>query len=290
MIETIIQLLISGAILGSIYGLIGVGFSAVYTATGAINFAQGEFAVLGAFLAISLIGVGLPHIIAIIISPIVLTFLVVFLFRIFLIKVVNDALYLVVSTIAVSLMLKTILLYFWGREPIGLSTPFQGKMLNVAGVMISYDQLIIVVGAFVSYVVLLFFFSKHPAGKAMKAVVEEKEIAMASGLNPTIFQGTAFAFGSLLGAFAGCLVAPVSMLSYNSGGLLGLKGFASAIFAGLDRPERTVFGGIILGLIESFVVLFVPSGFKDMAALIVLLIVLTLKPEGFLSSGRKRLA
>ncbi|MCX7831525.1 MAG: branched-chain amino acid ABC transporter permease [Actinobacteria bacterium] len=290
MIETLIQLLISGAVLGSIYGLIGVGFSVVHTATGAINFAQGEFAVLGAFLAISLTGADLPHFFAVIISPIVLTLFVVLLFRIFLTRVADDALYLVVATIALSLMLKTLLLYFWGREPIGLSSPFQGKTLNIAGLMLGYDQLLIIAGALIAYIFLLFFFSKHPAGKAMKAVVEEKEIAMASGLNPALYQGVAFAFGSLLGAFAGCLVAPVSMLSYNSGGLLGLKGFASAIFAGLDRPERAVFGGIILGVIESLVVLFVPSGFKDVVALIVLLIVLTLKPEGFLSGGRKRLA
>lgn len=290
MIETLIQFLITGIVLGSIYGLIGVGFSVVHSATGAINFAQGEFVVLGAFMSISLVGVGIHHPLAIVISPLILSIAALIVYRIFLQRVSSEPLYLVVATIALSLILRTVALYFWGREPLGAPSFFKGKLISVFGLNVSYDQVLIFSASVVFYFLLLFIFSYLPAGKAMKAVVEEREIAMSCGLNPQFYQSLSFSLGAFLGAFSGCILAPVSMLSYFSGGLLGLKGFASAVFAGLEHPQRVIFGGLALGILEAVAVYFVPSGFKDLVALVVLLFVLTFKPEGFFADSRKRVA
>lgn len=288
--ETLIQLVLSGIVLGCIYGLIGIGFSTVHSSTGAINFAQGEFAVIGAFLCISLVGAGLPFFLSSLLSPLLLTAFVVLVFIVFLRRVAGDPLYLVVSTIALSLMLRTVALYFWGREPLGISSAFAGRTLKIFSGTLTFDQVLVVASAALLYIVLFLIFSKTFTGRAMKAVVEEREIAMASGLNPLFYQGFSFALGAFLGAFSGCIFSPIAMLSYFSGGLLGLKGFASAVLAGLEEPQKVIFGGIILGLVESFAVLFVPSGYKDMVALIILLLVLTLKPEGILTRSRRRIA
>lgn len=287
--ESLLPLIVSGIVLGSIYGLSGFGFSVVYRATGAINFAQGEFVVLGAFLGVTLTEKGIPYFAVAFLSPVLLSAFVLIVFYLFLSKVTEEPLRLVVATIALSLILKTLALYFWGREPLGLSSPFAGRGVEIGGIIVTADQLLIIGAVILTYLFLKLLFNSY-TGKLMQAVVEERELATAAGLNPNFYQALSFFLASFLGGFAGVAIAPVSMLSYQSGGLLGLKGFAAAVFAGLDNPERSFLGGIIIGILESLAILWLPSGYKDLVALVVLLLVLSFRPYGFFAKSKKRVA
>lgn len=286
--EVFLQLLLSGIILGSIYGLIGIGFSVFHSSTGAINFAQGEFVVLGSFLAITLASSGLPGPAAILLAALLLSLAAGLVFFVFLKKLADEPVYLVVATVALSLILRTLALYFWGREPLGLPSLFKNKAVVLRTVLISYDQLIVFATGILFYFLLLFLFRKTSTGKAIRAVVEDRELAKTSGLNPAAYQSLTFSLAAFLGAAAGGVLSPISMLSYHSGGLLGLKGFAAAVISGFEKPESAFAGGIILGIIESLSVFFFPSGFKDLVAVLVLLAVLTFKPEGLLMKGGRR--
>lgn len=286
--EVFLQLLLSGIILGSIYGLIGIGFSVFHSSTGAINFAQGEFVVLGSFLAVSLAAAGLPAPASVIAAAVFLSLAAGLFFYVFLKRLADEPVYLVVATVALSLVLRTLALYFWGREPLGLPSLFANKVLAIGVVVASYDQLLVFVTGIFFYLFLLFLFRKTPAGKAIRAVVEDRELAQASGLNPAAYQSLTFSMAAFLGAVSGGVLSPISMLSYHSGGLLGLKGFAAAVISGFEKPEAAFAGGIILGIIESLSAYFFPSGFKDLVAVVVLLAVLTFKPEGLLIKGGTR--
>jgi branched-chain amino acid transport system permease protein len=288
--ELVLQVLLSGVILGAIYGLIGIGFSVFHSATGAINFAQGEFVVLGSFLAISLAGIGLPTPLAILISSIMLALAAGIFFLLFLKKLAEEPVYLVVATVALSLTLRTVALYFWGREPLGLPSIFKKNLLAFKEFSITYDQLLIFATGVFLYFQLLFLFRKTAIGKAIRAIMEDSELAQTSGLNPVTFQSFSFSLAAFLGALSGGILSPVSMLSYFSGGLLGLKGFTAAVIGGLEKPEAAFAGGIVLGIIESLATYFFPSGFKDLIALFILLLVLALKPEGLLVKGVSRKA
>lgn len=288
--EILPQFIIAGLTLGLIYGVTGIGFSIIYNATGAINFAQGEFVVLGAFTAITLSVLGFSIWLSVFLASILVfigAFLVYFLF---LRKVAFQPLLMVVATIGLSLSLKTIALYFWGREPLGLKHFIQEKSIIFLGANITYQHLLIFALAVFAYIFLTIFYRYTLTGKAMKAIVEEVEIARTTGINPIFYQSLAFAIAGAFAALSGSFMAPISMLSYYSGGLLGLKGFASAVVGGLDKPQNAVFGGIIIGLVESLSVIFIPSGLKDLSALIFLLIILAFKPEGLFIRAERRWA
>lgn len=284
----IAQFIAAGITLGLVYGITGIGFSIVYNATGAINFAQGEFVVLGAFTAITLNALGLSVWISALLSAALVGLGAFLIYIFFLRRVAFEPLLLVVATIGLSLVLRTLALYFWGREPLGLKHFLGEGSVKLFSASINYQQILILALALLIFLFLSIFFRYSIAGKAMKAVVEDVEIARTTGINPLFYQALSFALAGALAAVSGSFVAPISMLSYYSGGLLGLKGFAAAIVGGLNKPSNAIIGGIIIGLIESFSVIFIPSGLKDLSSLLFLLIVLALKPEGLFERAEKR--
>lgn len=285
----LLQFIFAGLTLGVIYGITGIGFSIIYNSTGAINFAQGEFLVLGAFITISLDKAGVP-----LFFSVALSFLILFIsfgavYFLFLKRAARDPILLVVATIGLSLVLKSALLYFWGREPLGLRDFFGGKSVSFYGVSTGFQNIFILVISCLIFLLLLIFFNRSFAGKAMKAVVEEPELARIAGISPVKYQMLSFSLAAGLAAFAGSIVAPVAMLSFGAGSLLGLKGFAAAIAGGLSKPEYAIPGGLIIGIVESLSVMLIPSGLKDVSALIFLLLILALKPEGlFIRGGRRK--
>jgi branched-chain amino acid transport system permease protein len=284
------QFIAAGLTLGLIYGITGIGFSIVYNATGAINFAQGEFVVLGAFAAITLNALGFSIWLSVFLAAVFVSLGAFLVYLLLLKRVAFQPLLMVVATIGLSLSLKTIALYFWGREPLGLKHFVHEKSITFFGASITYQHLLIFALALFVYTFLTLFFRYTLTGKAMKAVVEEVEIARTTGINPIFYQSVAFAIAGAFAALSGSFMAPISMLSYYSGGLLGLKGFASAVVGGLDKPQNAVFGGVIIGLIEALSVIFIPSGLKDLSALVFLLIILAFKPEGLFVKAEKRWA
>lgn len=288
--SALLQFILAGITLGSIYGIVGIGFSLIFNATGAINFAQGEFVVLGAFLTISFYSFGLPIPVSVALSFLVMTVVAGAIELIVFRGVRYNVLAIIIGTIGVSLILRTIGLLGWGREPLGLPHFFGEHTIKIAGANISYQAVLIIITAAAILIFLEFFLNRTIAGKALRAVVEDREAARASGIMPEKYTLLAVALAGGTGALSGSVVAPLAFLSYSSGGLLGLKGFAAAIIGGLRKPSASLYGGIALGVIEALSAAFLPSGFKDAVALLVLLIVLALKPEGLFASRELRKA
>jgi len=283
-----LQFVFAGLTLGSIYGIVGIGFSLIYNATGAINFAQGEFVVIGAFLTITLshfVPLGFAIIAAAIglaLVGLIIEFAVVRRLR-------GDMLSLVIATVGISLAFRATALLVWGREPLGLRHFFGEKPIALFGASLLPQSLFILALAIVCLLGLEWFFAKTIHGKAMRAVVEDEDAARALGIHAERYTAFAFALAGLLASLAGSAVAPIAMLSYNAGGLLGLKGFAAAILGGLRKPRAALVGGLLLGLIEALAAGAFPSGYKDAIALFVLLVVLSVRPQGLFGAREERL-
>lgn len=288
--EALLQFLFAGLTLGSIYGIVGIGFSLIFNATGAINFAQGEFVVLGAFFTISFQGMDMPLWLAVILSFLLMGIIGVLIEVLFLRPVGSDILALIIVTIGLSLVLRTIALLGWGREPLGLPYFFGGRTLTIFKASISVQSIVIIIAAILSLLFLELFFNRALHGKAMRAIVQDREATRAIGIKPEHYTMMALGLSGALASLAGSTMAPIALLSYFSGGLLALKGFAASIVGGLHKPRAALAGGLFLGVIEAFSSAFLPTGYKDAVALLVLLLVLAFKPEGIFSLGEVRKA
>jgi branched-chain amino acid transport system permease protein len=287
--EQFLQYLISGISNGSIYALIALGFTLIYNSTKLINFAQGEFVMLGGLFAVSLYGVAeLPIAVAIVVSVAGVALIGALFERIAINPLKGSSqITLIIVTVGASLLIKNVAMILWGRDPQRLpafsgeeSVPFFGASI--------VPQMIWVVAVTLVMVVLLQIFYKYSIyGKAMKACSINETAARLMGINASHMIMISFALSAGFAAIAGVLITPISMTSYASGSALGLKGFAGAVLGGLDNPLGAVIGGVLLGIIEALSVSVIDSGYKDAVAFVILVLVLLLKPGGILGSKAK---
>ena len=281
----ILQCIFTGLTVGSIYAIIALGFTIIYNATDIVNFAQGEFVMLGAMIMVTLqTVVGLPVWLALPLS-IAAGAIVGALLERLAIRPLRQASILtaIIVTIGASIFLRGVAMIVWGRDA-KLLPPFtKGGALFVGQAYIMMPQSLWVLAVTLVVVVgLMAFYSRALVGKAMRAVAINRYGAQLVGISPSRMVFWSFALSGALGAMAGILIAPITFAGYNMGTMLGLKGFAAAIFGGLGSSGGAIVGGIILGLLESFAGGFVSSGYKDAVAFLILLGVLFIKPTGML--------
>lgn len=285
-LDQFLQYLISGITSGSIYALIALGFTLIYNSTQLINFAQGEFVMLGGLFAVSLYSVaGLPLAVAVLLAVIIVTIIGI-LFERLAIRPLKDspAITLIIVTIGASILIKNVAMILWGRDPQTLP-PFTGDTpIMVMGASI-IPQTLWVIGVLTLVVILLqMFYKRSIIGKAMKACSIDATAAKLMGIKTSNIVLLSFAMSAAFSAVAGVMITPISMTSYSVGGFLGLKGFAAAVLGGLGNPLGAVIGGLILGILESLSVSVIASGYKDAVAFLVLVLVLFLKPSGIVGS------
>ena len=191
---------------------------------------------------------------------------------------------LIIATIAVSFILRGAAMYFWGKNPFDLPAFTGREPIRVMGGVIQ-PQYLWVVGFLVVIVIFLhFFFDKTIVGKAMKACADNADAARLVGINVNKMILLSFALSAAIGAVAGIIITPISLMEYDRGAMLAVKGFGAVILGGLGSFPGAILGGLVLGLIESFGAGLVSSGYKDAFALIVLLGVLFFKPSGILGN------
>jgi len=280
----ILQHTFSGLTLGSIYAIIALGFTIIYNATEIVNFAQGEFVMLGAMIMVTLhVGIGLPLWVAFPLSVAAGAVVGSLLERLALRPLRESSiLTLIIVTIGVSIFLRGVAMIAWGRNAM-LLPPFSKRDAFFIGQASIMPQSLWVLGVTVALVVgLAIFYSRTLVGKAMRAVAINRYGAQLVGISPPRMVFWSFALSGGLGATAGILIAPITLAVYNMGTMLGLKGFAAAIFGGLGSSAGAIAGGIILGLLESFAAGFISSGYKDAVAFLIVLAVLFIKPTGML--------
>lgn len=282
------QFLVSGITNGSIYALIGLGFCLIQNATGLVNFAQGDFVMLGAMIAIWLMQAAqMPMVFAFPAAMALVSLVAVALEQGPLRHSRNrDILTLVMITVGASMAFRGSGMILWGKSshifpPLGGETPI--VFWNAA---ILPQTLWILALSLVVLGLLYLFFHRTLLGKAVRAAADNPQGALLIGISVRKVVALAFALAGALGALAGILVTPITSMSFDGGLMLGLKGFAAAILGGYGSTLGAVAGGLLLGILESLGAGFISSAYKDAFAFLILLGILFLRPAGLLGSIR----
>jgi branched-chain amino acid transport system permease protein len=279
--------LLSGVTKGSVYAAVAIGFNLIYSATGVLNLAQGEFVMLGGMVAVTLARyVPLPVAVtgAVVIVALIGCLLEILFFR----KLRRHSiLHLIIITIGLSIVMQEAALHIWDEKVRSLPyfTGSEVSSLHFLGAAIS-PQVLWVFGTVGLTVLALHGFLRYTLqGRAMRACSSNPEAAMLAGINLRNMRTLAFGLSAALGALAGCVISPITMTQYEMGTPLAIKGFAAAILGGLGNPMAAVLGGLLVGVLEAASVSRLPAAYNDVAAFAVLLLVLFVRPRGLFGSA-----
>ncbi|SDE95562.1 branched-chain amino acid ABC transporter permease [Limimaricola pyoseonensis] len=277
----LLQFLISGVTVGAIYAAIALGFTLIYNASGVVNFAQGEFVVIGGMTAAALIAAGVPVILAAPIAVVAGTLVGILLYRLA-IRPAGQAplVTLIIITIGASIFLRGAMQAVFDKQ-IHRYDGFSGDApLRVGGATILPQSLWIVGGSIAVFAFLAWFLNRTRAGRGIKATASNRMAAALVGINTGRAMNLSFALSAGIGALAGVLATPVTFTSYDVGVLMALKGFSATMLGGVGSPLGALAGGLLIGLIEALTAGYISSDYKDAAAFIVILLVLFLRPQG----------
>jgi len=285
-LSQIAQFLFTGITIGSIYAMVGLGFNIIYNATGIINFAQGEFVMLGGMVMVWLTAsFNLPLPLGFMLAVFIVTIIgaVFERFAIYPLKK-PSALILIIITLAGSIIFKGAAMLVWGKQTYSLAHFSGEEPLQLLGATI-LPQALWVIGILMAVVGLLaFFFNFTMLGKAMRACSVNPVAASLVGINVKRIVLLSFAMSAGIGAAAGIAFTPIVLMEFDRGALLGLKGFCAAVLGGLGNGTGAVIAGLLIGVLESFATGYISSEYKDAIALGVLLAVLLVRPSGLMGS------
>jgi len=285
--QEIIQYIFSGITSGAIYAAIAVGFSMLYNSTKLINFAHGEFVMLGALSMVTLNNTWQVPLLPAFLLSIAVVAALGMLFERLSIRTVKhpEPIVLIIITVGASIFLKGAGMLVWGKGAHTMA-PFSGHApLDVAGAKLLTQSVWIVFIVLLLVAGLHLFYKKTLTGKAMEACAISKKAAWLVGIPSKTMVLLAFALSTGMGAAAGVVIAPITMSSYDMGTMLGLKGFCAAMLGGLGSLWGSLIGGFLLGILESLGVGLISSGLKDAIAFLLLLIILYVRPSGIISSA-----
>ena len=282
--EQLVQLILVGVTQGSIYALIALGFVTIYNVTGIINFAQGEFAMLGAMFMASLAPL----------APLGLPMPVAFLLAVAAVVLVGGGIErlaihparrasvvtLIIITIGVDIVLRGLALLAWGTDPLPLAPFSSGPPVSVAGAVITRQALWILGTTAVTLAGLYAFFEYTYLGKIVRACAINRLSARLSGIPPERMSLFAFGLAAALGAVGGIVMGPLTLVSYDMGLYLGLRGFVAAVMGGLVSAPGAVVGALLLGVLEALVAGIWKAAYKEAAAFLVLFLILLVRPQG----------
>lgn len=282
-----LQLFFSGLATGSIYALAALGFTLLWQASGTINFAQGEFVMLPAFMMVLLLGGGVPLFGAFVISCLLSIVLLGWVFK----RGLVDPLFkygmmpIVVATIGLSIAMRNGVRAGYSAEPHPFPQVFPDEVYNLWGVTVSAGDIGTFAFAMVLVLVTQAFLGKTVTGRAMQAVAQNTESAAVLGINVPRMIFYTFAINAVLAAAAALLVTPTYLAKFDMGESLGTKAFFAAIIGGFNNSRGALLGGLIVGVCENLAAAYISPAYKDAVALIIFMVVILFKPQGLL--GRK---
>ncbi len=285
-IELFFQYIVAGITYGAIYSIVAIGFNIIYNTTGIINFAQGEFVMIGGMTAVTLHSFfPLPY--AILLAVIITMIAGALIEIIFIRWLVNPSvLRMIIITIGISILLREAALYIWGEKVRGLPyfTGTSVSSLSIGGVHVSPQVLWVIGISAVIVVALNLFFSYTMPGRQMRACASNRDAARLCGVSASNMITLSFVLSAGIGALAGCVVSPITYVQYESGTGLAIKGFTVAILGGLGNSMAAVAAGLILGILESLSIWVMPTAYKDVISISILLLMLFVKPSGLFGS------
>jgi len=288
--DIILQLVLNGLAVGCIYGLVALGFVLIYKTTELVNFAQGDLLMLGAFSCyMFVVWYGVGYWLAFALAVVVVALFGAALDATVLRRVIGQPQFAVVMlTIGLGATFRSFASITWGSEIYTLPTPFSARQTMVGKVSVSHEYVAIIVGTVLLCAALYTFFTYTKVGVAMQATSQNQLAAYYMGIPVKRMFSLIWAISAGVAAVAGVLLAPVSLIDVNLG-FIGLKAFAAAVLGGFGSILGALIGGLTIGLIEMFAGTYLPQGFKDVAAYVVLLVVLAVRPQGMFGTvGRKK--
>lgn len=288
-IEVFAQLTLNGIAVGAIYALVALGIVLIYKATEVLNFAHGDLLVVSAFSAWGLIAVaGLPFWLALLLVVLGVSALSYLLDAFVIRRIAGQPQFAgVMLTIALAFMMRGIVSMVAGPEARNYSTPFTGQHSTVAGIAIGHLQLVIL-GITLAVTVTFFFFFRHTRlGVAMQAASQNQLAAYLNGIRVKRVNSLVWALAGACAAVAGVLLAPITLVDLTLW-FVTLKALAALMLGGFGSVPGAIVGGLLIGLIEQYAGVYLPDGSKDIAAYLVLIAVLVVKPTGLLGEAHGR--
>jgi branched-chain amino acid transport system permease protein len=289
-VDIVLQLVLNGLAVGCIYGLVALGFVLIYKATELVNFAQGDLMMLGAFTCyMFVVWYGWGYWAAFALALAIVALFGAGLDALVLRRVIGQPQFAVVMlTIGLGAIFRSFASIAWGSEIYTLPTPFSARVTRIGGVSVSHEYVSIIVGTVLLCALLYAFFTYTKVGVAMQAASQNQLAAYYMGIPVKLVFSLIWAISAAVATIAGVLLAPVSLIDINLG-FIGLKAFAAAVLGGFGSIPGALTGGLVIGLIELFSGAYLPQGFKDVAAYVVLLMVLAIRPQGMFGAvGRKK--
>ncbi|QXE88569.1 branched-chain amino acid ABC transporter permease [Geomonas nitrogeniifigens] len=287
LLNQVTQFVISGLATGAIYALIGLSFAIIFNSTGIINFAQGEFVMLGGVLTIFSLNVLHLPLVAAIVVAVAVTTIIGLVFERLAIRPLKNAtpLALIIITIGASILIRGLVMLLWGKDTQALPAFSGTDPINIAGATLLPQHLWIFGVTILVIVGCRLFFNHTISGKAMRACSFNRRAANLVGISVGRMVLFSFVISAAVGSLAGVIIAPLTMTAYDVGVMLGLKGFCAAIMGGMGSGLGTVLGGLILGTLESLGAGLISSGYKDAIAFFILLLILFIRPQGLFKKG-----
>ncbi len=279
----VLQLLISGVAQGCIYGLIALGFVLIYKATETVSFAQGELMMLGAFVGLaSMTMLGFPYWLAVLSSIAGMALFGIALERLVIRPILGQpAFSIVMLTIGIGYVARGLITMIpnIGTETHSLPVPYKDEIWKLGGLVLNVEQMAVIAVTAVLCVLLFALFRYSKLGIAMQAASQNQLAAYYMGIPVQRLNGIAWGLAAAVAAVAGLLLAPITFVHANMG-FIGLKAFPAAVVGGFGSLPGAIVGGLVIGIVESLSGFYLPDGFKDTAAYIVVLIMLVVKPNG----------
>jgi branched-chain amino acid transport system permease protein len=285
------QLIVSGLANGCVYGLIALGFVLIYKATEAVNFAQGDLMMLGAFVTLGLTNaefMGLPFWIAV---PVAILIMAVFGYLLDMLVLRHmfgqSQIAVVILTIALGFVLRFAAGAIWGHEPKSLDSPIAGIDVRLGGLVLGLDEIMVILVTLLLTVILYFFFNVTRLGVAMQAASQNQLAAYYMGIPVKRIHSLIWALAGGVAAVAGILFASKGSIDPTTG-LLGIKAFAAAVIGGFGSLPGALLGGLIVGLIEPFASYYIAAGYSQIMPYLLLFLILVFRPHGILAQIHRK--
>ena len=277
-----LQLLFSGLAVGAVYSLVALGFVLIIRATNVVNFAQGDFAMIGAFAMVTMLSaLQLPYWLGFILALAVMTvFGVIFNYGVYYPLRNRSFLPVIISTLGASIFLQNTVLGIFGPQPRSLEKVFKTPGFEVAGVFLDSQYLVILAVTLVAVGFQYFFFEHTLLGKKLQATSQDKDMARLVGIPVAWMIAITFIYSATLGGLAGILIGPVLFVSIGMGSIIALKAFSATVIGGFGDVKGAIVGGLLLGVVESFGAAYISVPYKDAFAFLLLLVFLLIRPQG----------
>ena len=275
-----LQFAFSGLTVGAVYALVALGFTLIFNTSKVINFAQGEFVMLGGMTTVFAAAAGIPLPLAALLAVMITVVFGVPVPAGYCPARGASPVTLVIITIGASITMRGVAAIVFDKNFHGFHSPLGDAPIVVAGAAILPQSLLVLAGAAIIVLALWLFLTRTLMGKSMLATAENPLAAGLVGIDTSRVIGISFALSAVIGEVGGVLATPITLTSYGTGTFLALKGFVAATLGGMGSPIGAVVGGLMLGLFEQFGAGYISSQYKDAIAVIVLLLVLLMMPHG----------